>query len=88
MNPQELDNHEQCTVHVEQNAISDASKRGISLNNSTAYITHFPCLTCTKLLIASGIREIKYLYNYKNNDLCLKLLSQSNINITIFSSNN
>ena len=77
-----IDNHEQCTVHAEQNAISDASKRGISLNNSTAYITHFPCLTCTKLLIASGIREIKYLYNYKNNDLCLKLLSQSNINIT------
>ena len=76
-----IDNHEQCTVHAEQNAIADASKRGISLNECTAYITHFPCLTCVKLLITSGIKEIKYLNDYKNNLLSCQLLKQSNINI-------
>ena len=79
-----IDNHEQCTVHAEQNAISDAAKRGISLNGSTAYITHFPCITCTKLLISSGICEIKYLNDYKNNDLVYEFLLQSNIPITKF----
>ena len=55
------DNHEQATVHAEQNAICDCAKRGVSCNNSTAYISHFPCLICTRLLLASGIaRSIRY----------------------------
>lgn len=45
------DNHEQATVHAEQNAISDCAKRGVSSNNTTAYITHFPCINCMRLLI-------------------------------------
>ena len=76
-----IDNHEQSTVHAEQNAIADASKRGVSLNGCTAYITHYPCINCTKLLIASGIQEIKYLNDYKNNELCQQFLNQSNVNI-------
>ena len=76
-----VDNHEQATIHAEQNAISDASKRGVSLNGSTAYITHFPCLTCTKLLISSGICEIKYLHDYKNNKIVYKFLETSGIEI-------
>jgi len=74
-----IDNHEQATIHAEQNAVSDASKRGVSLNGSTAYITHFPCLTCTKLLISSGICEIKYLHDYKNNHIVYKFLETSGI---------
>ena len=45
------DNHEQATVHAEQNAICDAASRGVTLENSTAYITHYPCLNCLKLLL-------------------------------------
>ena len=45
------DNHEQATVHAEQNAISDCAKRGVSCLGSTAYITHFPCLNCIKYII-------------------------------------
>ena len=76
-----IDNHEQCTIHAEQNAIADASKRGVSLNGCSAYITHYPCLICTKLLIASGIKEIKYLNDYKNDRLCHTFLEHSKINI-------
>tara|TARA_Y100000816_G_scaffold77983_1_gene52966 strand:+ start:6595 stop:7002 length:408 start_codon:yes stop_codon:yes gene_type:complete len=63
------DNHEQATVHAEQNAICDCAKRGVSCNNSTAYISHFPCLICTRLLLASGISKIYYISDYKNDDL-------------------
>ena len=42
------DNHEQATVHAEQNCISDCARRGINVNNSTAYITHYPCINCMK----------------------------------------
>ena len=63
------DNHEQATVHAEQNAIADCAKRGVSCNESTAYITHYPCIICTRILLAAGISEIKYLENYKNDEL-------------------
>src|SRR5580704_4133633 len=35
------DGHEQATVHAEQNAITDAARRGISVDGAAAYITHF-----------------------------------------------
>ena len=53
-------NHEQATVHAEQNAICDCAKRGVSCQGATAYITHYPCIICTRLLLASGIKDIKY----------------------------
>ena len=57
------DNHEQATVHAEQNAISDCAKRGVSCLGSTAYITHYPCINCMKILCASGIKEMNILIN-------------------------
>jgi dCMP deaminase len=63
------DDHEQATIHAEQNAICDCAKRGVSCDNTTAYITHYPCLICTRLLLASGVKEIKYINDYKNDEL-------------------
>lgn len=67
------DNHEQSTVHAEQNAISDAASRGVSVNNCTAYITHYPCINCFKIIVAAGIKNIIYLNDYKNDDLIIEL---------------
>ena len=64
-----VNNHEQATVHSEQNAIADAARRGVSIENSIIYITHYPCLICARLLIAAGIKEIKYIENYKNGEI-------------------
>ena len=76
------DNHEQATVHAEQNCIADCAKRGISTENATAYITHYPCINCTKLLLASGINHIKYIDDYKNDELVAYLCEQLNVKIT------
>tara|TARA_X000000950_G_C13576459_1_gene521731 strand:- start:200 stop:655 length:456 start_codon:yes stop_codon:yes gene_type:complete len=75
------DGHEQATVHAEQNAICDCAKRGVSCKNSTAYITHYPCIICCRLLIASGIKDIKYISDYKNDPLVQRFCGLSNINI-------
>ena len=75
------DNHEQATLHAEQNAICDCSKRGVSCEGSTAYITHYPCIICTRLLLASGIVEIKYINDYKNDDLVPIFCEQMNVNV-------
>ena len=75
------DNHEQSTVHAEQNAICDCAKRGVNCNGSIAYITHYPCIICCKLLLASGIKEIKYIEDYKNDELVAEYCKQLDIKI-------
>lgn len=76
------DGHEQATVHAEQNALCDCAKRGVSCSDSIAYITHYPCIICTRLLLASGISKIKYIEDYKNDDLVSYFCDQLNVNIS------
>ena len=68
-------NHEQSTIHAEQNAITDAASRGVSIHNCVAYITHYPCINCFKMLVASGIKKIIYLNDYKNDELVEKMIN-------------
>jgi dCMP deaminase len=75
------DNHEQATVHAEQNAICDCAKRGVSCNNSIVYISHYPCLICTRLLLASGISKIYYINDYKNDELVEVFCKEKNVDI-------
>jgi len=73
------DNHEQATVHAEQNALCDCAKRGVSCQGATAYITHYPCIICTRLLLASGITCIKYIHEYKNDELVPYFCQELNV---------
>lgn len=73
------DNHEQATIHAEQNAICDCAKRGVSCIGAIAYVTHYPCIICCRLLLASGIKEIKYIEDYKNDDLVKYFCDQANV---------
>ena len=74
-------NHEQATVHAEQNAICDCAKRGVSCEGATAYITHYPCIICTRLLLASGIKDIKYIEDYKNDELVKVFTDELNVKV-------
>ena len=76
-----VNDHEQATVHAEQNSITDAAKRGINVNGSVAYITHYPCCHCAKILAASGIKKIYYYHDYKNNPIVKNLLDPIGIKI-------
>ncbi|VVU94726.1 Cytidine and deoxycytidylate deaminase zinc-binding region [seawater metagenome] len=75
------DNHEQNAIHAEQNAVSDAAKRGVNINETTIYITHYPCINCCKTIIASGIRTVYFKKDYKNDEIVEELLKVSKINI-------
>ena len=75
------DGHEQATVHAEQNCISDCAKRGVSTEGAQAYITHFPCINCFKVLVAAGVKDIYYLNDYKNSDIVLALALDSGVHL-------
>jgi dCMP deaminase len=47
-------------VHAEANAIAQAAKHGISTEGASIYVTLEPCLSCLKLIISAGIREVFY----------------------------
>jgi dCMP deaminase len=77
------DGHEQATVHSEQNAITDCAKRGVSTDNAIAYITHYPCINCCKMLCAAGIKKIYYHFDYNNDPLVGELFDLANIEIVV-----
>tara|TARA_R110002072_G_scaffold292637_1_gene461579 strand:+ start:289 stop:696 length:408 start_codon:yes stop_codon:yes gene_type:complete len=75
------DNHNISTIHAEQNTITDCAKRGVSSDGCSAYITHYPCYNCMKLLVSCGISEINYINDYKNDVLVSNLAKEAKINI-------
>jgi dCMP deaminase len=76
------DGHEQATVHAEQNAVADAARRGSLVDGCVAYVTHYPCVNCAKILAAAGIAEIKYRSDYDNDPLGASLLAEAGVKVT------
>lgn len=57
--------HELCrAIHAEQNAIIQAATFGVPLLGASIYITHFPCVLCSKMIINAGIKRIVYSQGY------------------------
>lgn len=75
------DNHEQSTVHAESNAIAFCAKNGVSINDASIYVTHFPCINCFKLLVSSGLKNIYYYSDYNNDEVVYKLAKDIKVNI-------
>ena len=73
------DGHEQATVHAEQNALADAARRGVTTQDSIAYVTHFPCINCAKMLLAAGIKYCYYHEDYHNDSLVADLFKEANV---------
>ena len=57
-------------------ALLQCAKLGISTDQAEVYVTHFPCLHCTKALLQAGIRKIYYLNDYRNDPYALDLIQQ------------
>ena len=74
--------------HAEVNAIDQAARFGISLENASLYCTLEPCNWCFKQLIQAGIREIYFeeAYESKNRqfDLFWRRIMESDDNIRVF----
>lgn len=67
-------------LHAEQNVIIQAAFHGVSVAGSTLFCTCLPCITCSKMLIQAGIREIYYLEGYPD-ELSLNMLESAGIKV-------
>lgn len=68
------------STHAEQNALIQAAKIGVSVEDATIYVTHRPCTICTKLIINSGIKRVVYGYNYPD-EFSMRILKEAGIQI-------
>lgn len=76
-----VDNHCVRTVHAEMNALLQCAKYGITVGGADLYVTHFPCLPCTKSIIQAGISRLYYAQDYKNNDYAIELLNKAGVDL-------
>ncbi|TWS94782.1 MULTISPECIES: cytidine/deoxycytidylate deaminase family protein [unclassified Streptococcus] len=67
------------TVHAEMNALIQCAKEGISTAETELYVTHFPCVNCTKALLQAGIGKITYKTEYRPHPFAIKLLEDKQI---------
>jgi dCMP deaminase len=70
-----VDGHCVRTIHAETNAIIQAALHGVSTNGASCYVTHFPCINCTKTLINAWIKQIVYLNDYRIDENALQFFN-------------
>ena len=73
------------TVHAEQNAICQAAKLGISLNDSTLYCRMTPCRTCAMLIINCGIKRVVCEKKYHAGAESEEMFKEAGIQLDYFS---
>ncbi|KGR74506.1 ComE operon protein 2 [Ureibacillus sinduriensis] len=76
-----VDNHCVRTVHAETNALLQCAKYGTPADGADIYVTHFPCLPCSKTIIQAGIRNLYYAKDYKNSEYALELFRKANVQV-------
>ena len=55
------------TLHAETNAIAFAAAKGLSVERTSLYVTLSPCVSCSKLIVASRISEVYYNEAYRDS---------------------
>jgi dCMP deaminase len=67
-------------LHAESNAIAKLAKSNDSGLGADLFVTHSPCLECSKIILQSGIRRVYFNENYRD-DAGTKFLEQSGITV-------
>jgi dCMP deaminase len=65
--------------HAEENAITQAALHGVRVGDSAIYTTLCPCLTCTKMIINSGIREVVYSVDFPHLAAAVDLFREAGV---------
>lgn len=76
-----VDNHCIRTIHAEVNALLQCAKFGAPTDGAEIYVTHFPCLQCTKTIIQAGIRKVYYEEDYKNHPYAVELFEKAGVEL-------
>lgn len=78
-----ITNHCVRTTHAEQNAICQAAKLGVSIDGATLYCFMFPCYTCAKLIISSGIKRVVAVKDYHASSDSKRIFGEAGVDFEL-----
>lgn len=55
-------------IHAEMNAIAKVARSHDSCLDATLYLTHSPCVECSKAILQAGIASVQYRLDYRSSD--------------------
>ena len=67
-------------LHAESNAIAKLAKSNNSGSGADLFVTHSPCMECSKLIVQSGIGRVYYSKDYRD-DAGIKFLVLSGVEV-------
>ena len=67
-------------IHAEANALAKVTKSTNSSEGAHLFVTHAPCLDCTKQIYQAGISHVYYRNNYKS-EVGLDFLQKCQVHI-------
>jgi dCMP deaminase len=67
-------------VHAEANAIIKLARDGESGKDASIFITHAPCIHCSKMIQGAGIKNVYYSIEYRD-DSGVKFLEKSGLKV-------
>lgn len=76
-----VDNHCVRTIHAEQYMLVQAMRYGINIKGYSLVVTHTPCITCSKLMIEAGIKEIYIGQSYKPDPITFQWFTNAGIKV-------
>jgi len=71
------------TIHAEQNALTQAAKFGISVQDATMYSRMTPCRVCSKLIVGSGIKKVIAEKDYHASKESKELFEKAGVELLI-----
>lgn len=73
------------TTHAEQNAICEAARMGIAINDGTLYCKMTPCYTCAKMVINAGIKKVVCAEDYHASARSKVIFKEAKIDFQLLS---
>jgi len=72
------------TAHAELNAIANAARFGVAINDATLYCKMTPCYTCAKTIINAGIKRVVTLKDYHATKQTKNIFKKAGVKLEIF----
>lgn len=74
------------TSHAEQNAIANAARFGVGLEDATIYVHMTPCYTCAKMIINAGIKRVVCNLDYHAGERSKEIFREAGIDYILCNS--
>lgn len=71
------------TLHAEQNAIVQAARFGIALEDGTLYCKMTPCRTCAMMIINAGIKRVVCERRYHSDQDTINMFTEAGVALKI-----